>query len=90
MKNLRENQKEETHQIATWWVLAEREARPVRVGLARTDAPSDHAVDLDRLDPLIGGEQKSTAQMRVRVDPHRRAGSDVHHEEFARRVRENP
>ena len=46
-------------------------------GLATSDAPADHDVDLDRLDPCIGGELKSTAQMGIRVDPHRHTGPDV-------------
>ena len=62
----------------------------VEVGLARPDAPTDRAVDLDRLDPTIGGELESTVQMGVRVDPHRRAGSDVLHEDLVRRVLVNP
>ena len=63
--------------------------RSLWLRLASADAPSDHAVDLDRLDPSIGGELESTIRMR-RIDPHRDARTGILHEELARRVCVNP
>ena len=55
-------------------------------GLATSDAPADHDVDLDRLDPSLGGELESTAQMGIRVDPHCHTGPEVLDEDLVIQV----
>ena len=72
-------------------VLAEREAQRLGCGLARTDAPSDHVIDLDDgLDSSIGGELESTIQVRIRAEPHLCAGPDILDEDLLRLVLVNP
>jgi hypothetical protein len=87
MKNLRKNQKEETHQRSYDMVGSDR-ARSSAIGLAMLDAPPDHVGDSDGLDPAIGGELESTRM--GRIDPHRDTRTSVLHEELSGRVRVNP